>query len=213
MEVINSYYNHKKFINRGFLIGPYCPIYGFGVLFIINFLKDYMDKPLVLFILSMVICMLLEYITSYLMEKIFNARWWDYSNKKYNINGRICLEFGGVFGLGGLIIMYVLNPLVLGILNSLSNTVVYILGIILFVIFMIDIVISFSVIFKFRNIDMLKSKIKSVDKDSTEDMNIRIKEYLMEKSILTKRLVNAFPNYRIRIEKLKKKIEEYKKGN
>ena len=86
-EVVVAFYNHKKFINRGFLIGPYCPIYGIGVLLIISLLEDFTDSWLALFVLAMVLCMVLEYITSYLMEKIFNARWWDYSSKKFNING------------------------------------------------------------------------------------------------------------------------------
>ena len=65
MEVVNSYFIHKRFVNRGFLIGPYCPIYGIGVLLIISFLKDYMDNFLVLFILAMVICLILEYLREF----------------------------------------------------------------------------------------------------------------------------------------------------
>jgi len=82
----------KKFVNRGFLIGPYCPIYGFGGLAITILLKNYTKDPIVLFLMAVIICACLEYFTSYIMEKLFKARWWDYSKKKYNINGRICLE-------------------------------------------------------------------------------------------------------------------------
>lgn len=82
----------RKFVNRGFLIGPYCPIYGFGGLAITILLKNYTKDPIVLFLMAVIICGTLEYFTSYIMEKIFKARWWDYSAKKYNINGRICLE-------------------------------------------------------------------------------------------------------------------------
>ena len=77
IEVIYTFITDKKIVNRGFLIGPYCPIYGVGCLLIIILLKKYTDDFIVLFIMSMLICSLLEYLTSYVMEKLFNARWWD----------------------------------------------------------------------------------------------------------------------------------------
>ena len=92
MEVINGFIKTKKVVNRGFLIGPYCPIYGTGVILITILLKKYMEDRIITFIMSMLICGILEYFTSYFMEKFFNARWCDYSNRKMNINGRICLE-------------------------------------------------------------------------------------------------------------------------
>jgi len=209
VETVWVWFCTKKLVDRGFLIGPYCPIYGVGVLLIVNFLKDYMNNFLVLFILAMVICMVLEYITSYLMEKIFNARWWDYSERKFNINGRICLETAIPFGIGGIIIMYIVNPFIIDILNMLSIKFAVILGIILGFIFVIDLIISFSVIFKFRNADFTKFK------DDTEEMSRRVREYLSEHSFLTKRLINSYPDVKIRIEEFKKimgrRIEKYNK--
>ena len=122
IEVLLTYSRNKKFVNRGFLLGPYCPIYGCGCLLIIFLLKRYTDNMLVLFILAMVICMVLEYLTSFCMEIIFKARWWDYSDRKYNINGRVCLEYAIFFGIGGTLIMYIVHPFVLGIVNKFSNT-------------------------------------------------------------------------------------------
>ena len=135
-EVIYAYYCHRKFINRGFLIGPCCPLYGIGAILVISFLKNYMYNFIVLFVLATVMFMVLEYFASYLMENIFNTRWWDYSDSKFNINGRICLEFAVPFGLGGLLIMYVINPFITGILDRLSSNMIIILGIISFIIFL-----------------------------------------------------------------------------
>ena len=90
IEEIDILILQKKVVNRGFLIGPYCPIYGFGSLFIILFLNKYLDDPIVLFFMTMISCGILEYLTSFIMEKIFKTRWWDYSDEKFNINGRIC---------------------------------------------------------------------------------------------------------------------------
>lgn len=90
MEVLLTLYNEHKFVNRGFLLGPCCPIYGFGCIILYLLLKPYTNNVIVLFILTLFTCSVIEYITSYFMEKIFHLRWWDYSNLKYNLNGRIC---------------------------------------------------------------------------------------------------------------------------
>lgn len=109
MEVICKLIQYKKFVDRGFLIGPYCPIYGVGALLITFFLNKYVQDPVVLFVMAIVVCGILEYLTSYFMEKIYHARWWDYSRKKFNINGRICLSNLIAFGILGMFIMYISN--------------------------------------------------------------------------------------------------------
>ena len=86
MEVTNCLWEKHRFINRGFLIGPICPIYGVGSVLLITLLTRYSDNLLRLFLHAIIICSLLEYFTSFIMEKIFHARWWDYSKKKYNLN-------------------------------------------------------------------------------------------------------------------------------
>ena len=202
IEVFLGFIRHKKFINRGFLIGPYCPIYGFGMLLIVFLLKNYTDSPLSLFILSMVICLVLEYLTSYFMELIFKARWWDYSSKKFNINGRVCLEYAIFFGIGGTFIMYVVHPLLMKIVNKFSGFILLPVGSILFVGFIIDNIISFDAMFKINNFEFKKYK------DSTEDISDKIRDYLLKNSILTKRVANAFPNLRMRLEKYSKIIKK-----
>ena len=127
MEVTCKFIQHKKFINRGFLIGPYCPIYGWGALAITILLKRYMEDPLVLFVMSTLICSIIEYLTSYFMEKKYHARWWDYSNKKFNINGRICLETLIPFGILGVAIMYGTNPILFKLYNQIPQLVINIL--------------------------------------------------------------------------------------
>ena len=77
LEVGVKLYDDHRFVNRGFLIGPYCPIYGFGAIFMSLFLNRYLEDPLVLFIMIVVSCSILEYTTSYVLEKVFHTRWWD----------------------------------------------------------------------------------------------------------------------------------------
>ena len=191
----------KKLVNRGFLLGPICPIYGVGVLLMISLLSRFIDTPLALFILAIFIFMTLEYLTSYFMEKLFNARWWDYSNQKFNLNGRICLETTIPFGLGGMLVMYVINPFITKLLDKIPHNIVIIVGIILLIIFIIDVILSFSVITKIKN------AIASRCKDDTEEMNKRVRNYLIKLSPLTKRLMESFPNIRIKLRKIKEKTE------
>ena len=202
MEVIFTRITEGKWVNRGFLIGPICPIYGVGLLLITNLLDGYTKKPLVLFILAIFICMVLEYFTSYIMEKLFNARWWDYSDMKYNINGRICLETTIPFGLGGLFIMYVIYPLSFKVLDMFSYNTLVILAFILLILFLVDVIISFNAISKIKGYFLDKYK------DDTEEVNKSVRDYLINLNPLTKRLMESFPKFRVRIKKIADDIKE-----
>ena len=194
-EVIMALFVEKKFVNRGFLIGPYCPIYGIGSILIIYFLKKYMASIIVLFVMSTFICMVLEYFTSYILEKIFKARWWDYSKSRFNINGRICLETAIPFGLGSVFIMYVINPFIENILHMIPDNTLNTIGTVLITAFTIDVIVSFITMLKVRDITVGKIM------DNTIMMNKRVKEYLTRESALTRRLIESFPDFRMIIKK------------
>ena len=98
-EVIYCSLPAKRFINRGFLNGPYCPVYGIGALIVLYLLEPYKTSPFLVFLLGIFLTSLLEYITSYILEKTFHAHWWDYSKRKYNIYGRVCLLNSTLFGI------------------------------------------------------------------------------------------------------------------
>ena len=121
MEVIVKFVEYKRFINRGFLIGPYCPIYGMGAVSMTLCLGGFKSNPVAVFVLGLVVASFLEYLTSWSMEKIFHARWWDYSQDKFNIHGRICLVTMIPFGLLGLLLLYVLNPFFTKLYESFSD--------------------------------------------------------------------------------------------
>ena len=199
LEVVGKLIEKKRFINRGFLIGPYCPIYGFGALAITFLLKKYTDDALTLFIMAILVCGTLEYFTSYFMEKLFKARWWDYSQKRFNINGRVCLDTIIVFGLLGLFVMYVSNPFILNILNGIPNSLIMVLSIILFIIFVTDNILSFNIISSVRSTTTNLYK----ELDNTEEITKKVKEILLSKSILHKRLIHAYPT----LESIKSKIK------
>ena len=208
MEVTCKFIQYKKFINRGFLIGPYCPIYGWGALAITILLKRYMEDPLVLFVMSTLICSIIEYLTSYFMEKKYHARWWDYSNKKFNINGRICLETLIPFGILGVAIMYGTNPILFKLYNQIPQLVTNILTAILFIGFIVDNIISSNII---SSINVEGNKLI---KDNTEEITEKIKQVLRQKSWLHRRLINAYPglkDIKVKIKKVEQKIDERRK--
>ena len=189
IEVIGKLFEKHKFINRGFLVGPICPIYGHGCIVMILTLSKFKDNPLTLFINAIFICSLLEYFTSYFMEKIFKARWWDYSTKRFNLNGRICAETMIPFGILGTLVICVINPIFEYILNMFDFETIKITAIVLFVIYLIDYIISLIIMFGF------KGTLKTVEKDGTEEITKKVKDILINKNVLYKRLVEAFPNF------------------
>lgn len=206
MEIVDTYYHEKKIVNRGFMIGPYCPIYGTGALLVIWRLSDYIDKPIGLFVTSMVLCSIIEYACSYIMEKLFNTRWWDYSDKKFNINGRICLETMIPFGIGCMLVIYIINPFLVRTLEILPEFLLITIAIIIIITILIDFSLSFNIIWKFRNVS------KEVHKDNTETITEYVrKEILKKNKVLYNRLVKAFP----KLEVLKRKHDKHfkKKDN
>ena len=112
-EVIFATIRHGKFVNRGMLHGAYCPIYGFGLIIVIICLTPIKDSWVVLFVASAVLTTLLEFITGFVLDKIFHRRWWDYSNKKFNIKGYICPQFSVIWGAACVLILKVIQPAVI----------------------------------------------------------------------------------------------------
>ena len=172
MESIGGILVVKKFVNRGFLIGPYCPVYGAGVVLITVLLKQYTSDYVVFLLLAMIICGVLEYATSYFMEKWFNARWWDYSNRKFNINGRICLENVFLFGVAAAVIIYATNPLLENLFMRIPVDIKHIVVGTLSIGFIIDTFFSFKIIAKFKN------EVTKEARDNTEEMS----EMVMDKA-------------------------------
>ncbi len=207
-EVIQSIFKFKKFINRGFLIGPICPVYGFGSVMITFFLKKYIDQPFFVFLTAIFICCTLEYFTSYVLEKLFKARWWDYSQMKFNINGRICLECGLGFGLGAMAILYVVNPYIIDpIFTHTDIEVLTYVTYIVLILQVIDTIISFSFISKLKNIS------NSIKSDNTEVITREVKRMLEASTLPYRRLLESFPDMQInnRLSIIRKHLDIQKK--
>ena len=170
MESIGGIFVVKKYVNRGFLIGPYCPVYGTGVVLITLLLNNSTDNCISLFINVMVICGVLEYLTGYLMEKIFKARWWDYSDNRFNINGRVCLETLVPFSIMGTLFLYVINPILINLFVSAPDILIHIITWVLFFIIIIDTIFSLIIMNAFKNVTYNKKE------DNTEEISKRNQE-------------------------------------
>ena len=195
--------------NRGFLIGPYLPIYGFSCLLMYLLLYKYQNDPFTLFVMSCFICSVMEFVTSLILEKIFKIRWWDYSHMRFNLDGRICLANSILFGLGGVFIIYLLNPIILSLFNLISKNTLIIITLILMSIFIIDFIVSVVVL-----IELKVSSIRFSKKDVSDELIKLRNEKLKKHSLLLKRLLNAFPKIegkdKERIEELKRKVNEFR---
>lgn len=214
MESVGGILKVKKFVNRGFLIGPYCPVYGCGVILITILLQKYSNDIPALFFLSTMICGTLEYATSYFMEKCFNARWWDYTNRKFNINGRICLETLIPFGVGGTLILCYINPFLVNFISILSINILSIISYGLAGLFIIDMIFSFVIINSFKN-ETYRLK------DNTEEVSDKVKEVTSEMADkLLDKTEDAFMkaesniivlsrNLKVRGLKLERKVNRY----
>lgn len=113
----------KKLVNRGFLNGPVCPVYGFGAIAVIFFLSDNQSSYLELFVTGAFLACTIEYITSVLLEKLFHAKWWDYTRYKFNIHGRVCLLGAIIFGAFSVVLIKFIHPIIIGYTNLIDNNV------------------------------------------------------------------------------------------
>lgn len=192
VECLACSIEHKEIVHdRGFLIGPYCPIYGYGAMYMYFFLSRYYHEPITLFVMAVVGTSILEYVTSFVMEKIFKARWWDYSNQRFNLEGRICLKNSILFGILGIAFIYVINPFFLFTVKKIPEIILIVISIILFISFLLDNILTFIIM------NGLKNKLSNIRKDSTTDIDNQVREILAKHTFYLNKLFNAFPRVKL----------------
>lgn len=220
-ETVYCSVNARKFINRGFLNGPFCPVYGIGALLVVKILSPFERNIAALFILGMFLTSLLEYITAYLLEKLFHTKWWDYSTYKFNIHGRVCLKNSLMFGALSVIMLTFINPMAQAIINKMTPLLVWLIAVILLVYFIVDTAVTVHTILqingKLAQMEELRNEFaeksalikarlyKSIEakldialdaeiKDRLEWLSQRLNELGQTNKHLQRRLINAFPN-------------------
>lgn len=210
----------KQFVNRGFLNGPFCPIYGFGALAIVATLTPFVHNIPLLFVFSIIITSIMEYFTSFVLEKLFNMKWWDYSNHKFNIHGRVCLENSLMFGVLSLIVMLIIHPIVVDFIDYIPKNILFILGISIEIYFVLDLIITVHTILqlngKLKQIHLIIKELKDKKeyyKIITQEIIENKLETLVENRLETLEdrfeILKERENYRYaknRIEELKNKL-------
>ena len=217
VEIISCSIRNKELtLNRGFFLGPYLPIFGFSCVLIGQLILRYKSDLFTVFVMSAFVCVTVEYITSYVLEKIFKARWWDYSDHKFNLDGRVCLFNAFLFGIGGIAFCYIINPITTFIINIMPLLVFRIVSITLLVIFLVDVVITIRTLYQVK-----VSSRKFKNRDVTAELTKLIREELTKKrgiktNFFVRHMLNAFPwiksnDYDSPLSKLKRYSAKNKK--
>lgn len=204
----------KKIINSGFLNGPICPIYGVGAIVVILLFYQRIENIYILFFASMLVTSAVEYITSFLLEKIFHARWWDYSTYRFNINGRIFLLGSIAFGTFSVLEIKFIHPFIENIVNPITEGVLVSAIILIFILLVIDLYITVRSLFKLNNrLEEIQTafnyyKEQSLNRtkefkatmfekfEKSEFYSERVEKLLNWKPVQIKRLLRAFPKLR-----------------
>ena len=207
IEVTLKYFEFHRFINRGFFAGPVLPIYGSGAALItlaVGGLSRFESGYGTTFALSFVICGTLEYLTSFFMEKRFHARWWDYSRKPMNLHGRVWIGNLLLFGLGGVAIVHIFNPLLFRALDAASAAAKEVAAGILLAVFAADYVLSHFVL------KLVKIGVESSEADDTEEIRKEVCLLLSDRSVFHKRFADAYPDVIYRTERINARLAEVK---
>ena len=205
IEVTLKYFQFHRFINRGFLTGPWLPIYGSGaalITVVIRGLSPLESSIGTTFAVSFLLCGFLEYMTSYVLEKRFHARWWDYSQKPMNLHGRVWIGNLILFGLGGVLIVVLINPLLLRLSGHMSLTLREILAFSLSALFIADYVMSHFVL------KLVKTSVERSEADNTEAISKEVRLLLSDRSVFHRRFAEAYPEVIYKTERIARRMEE-----
>ena len=207
MEVVLKYRQFHRFINRGFLTGPILPIYGFGVILItlaVGNLASVESGVVMTFALSLLICGAVEYMTSFVLDKIFHARWWDYSQKPMNLHGRVWIGNLVLFGLAGVGIIHVVNPMLFPALDRMPLGVRKGLATALLAVLAADFVISYFVL------KLVKTGIDTSEADNTEEISREVRQLLTNRSYFYTRFADAYPEVVYKTERVQARLAAVK---
>ncbi len=141
-EVAYCSIGQRRLVNRGFLYGPWLPIYGFGGLLVVIFLDPVSQQPLLVFILAFLLTSMLEYFTSWALERLFSVKLWDYSRMKVNINGRVCLLNSTLFGIMGLAAEYIVQPRMARLISDIPSAVIHPVALLIAMVLSVDATLS-----------------------------------------------------------------------
>lgn len=237
METVLYAVRRKQAVKRGFLFGPLCPIYGVGMVLCMLLFYNRIDNIFLLFLAGALTCTVLEYVTHFVLEKLFHSTWWDYSSKKFNIKGRVCLQNSLLFGVGVVLIVRVFQPWLIAWTAKIPNTVLYWIVFVLYTVLIVDLTTTIA---SLKNtVTLLKNMQNVINEhmqkgiDETDscfnELGARVKasaaltdwaERVKNGKSTVARLYKEYPNFKLHrykealqvlFEKLDEKKDEHKK--
>lgn len=213
----------RKFINRGFLAGPLCPVYGFGALLVIRTLSPVAHDVGMLFIFGLLLTTVLEYITGFLLEKLFHMKWWDYSGRHCNIHGRVCLLNSVLFGILCVVLMKYIHPPIQRMIIGFSLNVLLCVTTLLLLLFFADLFTSVRSTLqlngKLQQLHLVMEEIQEKSAVYRLEFNeklslLRRKQFSLEHHhpLSSRRILKAFPHlkstrYHNEIERIRRAVE------
>ncbi len=233
-EVAYSAVKKGKLINRGFLNGAWCPIYGTGATVVILCLSPIKEHIILLFLASFALTSLIEFITGFALEKMYKCRWWDYSDRRFNICGYICLEFSIIWGVVGVIFVIIINPVIVDFLSIIPLWLGAAVLSALVAAFLIDTAVSLAaarhLVMRIKELDRIAEDMRRISDELSEtvyrnavELKEKRQEYKAHLAALKEtyrikldqknntRLIKAFPeskmkhlSYQEQLDKLKK---------
>ena len=209
MEVTLKYIQFHRFINRGFLIGPYCPIYGWGVVTVTLVVGGLAVRRGTLgetFLAGMVLCGALEYFTSWYMEKRFHARWWDYSQKPMNLHGRIWIGNLLLFGAACVVIVHVIDPVFFRWMEGWKPQVLKLTALSVIALMLADYITAHFLM------GVVRREIDGQVGDNTEEISKQVHALLHNRNLLIRRIHQAYPNLQARPGRLTQQLREARKA-
>lgn len=207
-EVAFAAVNKGKFVNRGFLNGPVCPIYGVGMLIVVLCLWNLRDRPLLLFLGSALLTTALEFVTGFVLEKFFHDKWWDYSDMPFNIKGYVCLKFTILWGLAASFIIGAIHRFIYMLIEKTP----FVLGAILLAVFSAAFIADFTV--TLTALVKLPKKLKAMAEAerALRAVSDKIGENISDTTIAAKEKGEALAEEnKPRLEELKAEYEKKKK--
>lgn len=205
LEVVYQAVEHGVFINRGFLNGPYCPIYGFGVITVIIMLYPLRNNILVLYAGSVLLTTAIELVTGFFLEKIFHQHWWDYSDQHFNFKGYICLKFSLLWGVACLITIKLIQPSVDAFVDKLPEKPGIILLSVFYIGFASDFIITVTAIMNIKKRIMLLEDISGEMRKISDATGERIFDTVEEIRDKRDELSQKNAEYRKRMEELRER--------
>ena len=226
LEVSYYFKNEKRFVNRGFLKGPFCPIYGFCIVTLVFLLESYKHNIPLLFLSAFFITSFLEYFTGFILEKTFKAKWWDYSDDPLNIHGRVCVPYSLIWATGEVIIITIINPIITNAIYRIPYFLTSFLFYFIVFYFLLDFSITvfslldankFSYPFEFASLNFSINKVNSISNFYRDKATYTFKSFehkIQRLKFNNKKFIRNFNNksykqFNALIKNIKEKIKKY----